>query len=55
MLRTSNALGVIIASALLTVSSLSLSLLFITVFIGVVAAGMAVAVMRKKKGKTSLK
>ncbi|AXU97809.1 MFS transporter [Erwinia persicina] len=55
LLRTSNALGVIIASALLTVSSLSLSLLFITVFIGVVAAGMAVAVMRKKKGKTSLK
>ncbi|MFH4090296.1 hypothetical protein WAJ00_20485, partial [Acinetobacter baumannii] len=48
LLRTSNAMGVIFASALLTVTSLSLSLLIITIFIGIVASGMAVAVLGKK-------
>lgn len=48
LLRTSNAMGVIFASALLTVTSLSLSLLITTIFIGIVASGMAVAVLGKK-------
>ena len=48
LLRTSNAVGVIFASALLTVTSLSLSLLITTIFIGIVASGMAVAVLGKK-------